>query len=338
MIIIQRIALFCILTGLIFQQSFAQQYIPFAQHSLNMMPVNPAYAGYKEDLTTNFGFRSQWTGMDGAPKSGYISIDGVLDENLKRNGVGAQLSYDKIGVQSAISMYGNYALRLQIDDADEQRLSLGLSAGFTQYSLDGTKLDPIDENDPLVPRGIVSSFRPDIRLGAFFNTKNWYVGLSVHDLFTGADSREDFLYNQNAIESIYRKTHGYLMLGALFNLQEGLLLKPSFLLKDDLKGPSNLDVNLMFIFDRKLWIGGGYRTRSRLFNRDYENYGSVKFSNTSSINLMSQVYTSERIRIGYSYDFMLNKISGINANTHEVTIGYTLGKLKPAHLMKYKYF
>ena len=316
----------CLLIFGLINTSKAQQYIPFAQHAFNGAQINPAYVGYKEIGFAQVGIRSQWSKIDGAPRSGYASIDGILDPVAKRHGGGMQLAYDKIGVQSATSMFLSYALRLQIDDEDEQRFSLGVSGGMTQYSLNGNDLIYIDENDPYIPQGIISTWRPDMRLGAFYYHPNWYLGLAVHDLFSNADSREDFVYNQNSLEGIYRNTHAYFMLGGAFPMAEGLVLRPSLLVKDDFIGPTSLDVNAMAIFDEKFWIGGAFRSRSRIFDRDYEDLSASKFSSYKSIGLLALLHTSSKLRIGYSFEHSLNKIAGMNNGTHEISLGVSLGK------------
>src|SRR5690606_4579450 len=56
-----------------------QQNIQFTQYIFNSMSVNPAYAGYKEELFAQMGLRSQWVDMEGAPQTGSLSIDGLLD-------------------------------------------------------------------------------------------------------------------------------------------------------------------------------------------------------------------------------------------------------------------
>lgn len=305
---------------------WAQQYIPFAQHVFNASGINPAYVGYKEVWFGQMGIRSQWTGVSGAPKSGYLSLDGVIDPLSKRHGGGVNFSYDKIGVQAATSLFASYALRLQIDDEDTQRLSLGIAGGATQYSLNGNDLVYIDENDPYVPQGIITTWRPDMRLGVFYHHPNWYVGFSVHDLFANADSREDFVYNQNSWEGLYRNTHAYIMLGGAMPLEEGLTFRPSVLIKDDLIGPTAFDINAMMIFDEKFWIGAAFRSRSKIFDRDYENYSLSKFSSYKSIGLLAQLYTRGQLRIGYSFEHSLNKIAGMNNGTHEISLGFAFGK------------
>src|SRR5690606_34565164 len=295
--------------------SFAQQNIQFTQYIFNSMSVNPAYAGYKEEWFGQLGLRSQWTGWEGAPKTGSLSIDGVLDPVGRRHGVGLQITGDKLGAQAAVSAYANYALRLQLDQYDEHRLALGIAGGVTQYGLDGNKLDPLDYGDELLPEGKLVTWRPDIRLGVYYSNPNWYSGVSIQDLFAGTAIGEDFQFNQNALESIYRKVHGYLIAGALFELEEGLLLRPSLLVKDDFRGPTTLDVNAMLIFNGKFWIGGGYRTRSRIFNRTYQDQTPNKLSSLNSFSGVAQFYINPKLRVGYSYDHMLNSMSGMQGGT-----------------------
>ena len=90
-------------------------------------------------------------------------------------------------------------MRLQLDDGDTQRLSLGIAAGATQYRLNGNDLVSVHEQDPYIPQGIITTWRPDMRLGIFYYHPNAYFGFAVHDLFANADSREDFIYNQNSL-------------------------------------------------------------------------------------------------------------------------------------------
>jgi len=315
-----------------------QQYIPFAQHVFNASSVNPAYSGYKEDWYGQVGLRSQWTSVKGAPRSGYLSVDGILDREYKRHGAGVVLSYDKIGVQSASSFFVNYALRLQVDAEDSQRLSLGFSGGWTQYSLNGRELTYIDEEDPYVPQGIITTWRPDIRLGAFYYSPSWYVGIAVHDLFSDADSREDFVFNQNSLEGLYRNTHAYFMVGAALPMYAGWVFRPSLLIKDDLETPTSLDVNVMAIFDEKFWVGMAYRTRTKLFGRNYSEETLSKFSTFRSIALLSQFHTPSKLRIGYSFEYNLNRIAGMNGGTHELSIGVPFGHTKATPFTKPKYF
>ena len=312
---------------LLTKTGYGQQNIQLTQYIFNSISVNPAYAGYKEEWFGQLGLRSQWTGLKGAPKTGTISIDGVLDPIDRRHGVGLTLTADALGAQTATSIYANYALRLQLDRLDEHRLSLGVAGGVTQFGLDGNKLNPLEDNDRILPDGKMSTWRPDIRLGVYYNNSRWYAGVSVQDLFAGTESDKDFQFNQNSLESLYRNVHGYFIAGALIELDRALLLRPSVLIKDDFKGPTSLDVNAMFVFNDKFWIGGGYRTRTKIFNRNYSEYTVNRLSSINSLSGIVQFYINPKFRIGYSYDHMLNRMVGIQNGTHEVTLGVTFGRL-----------
>jgi len=316
----------------------AQQSIQMTQYIFNSVSVNPAYVGYKEDWFVQTGLRSQWTGWEGAPKTGTLSIDGVLDQESKRHGVGLTLTGDKLGAQSATAIYANYALRLQLDDDDTQRLSLGIAGGVTQYSLDGNKLNPNDIDDGFIPKGKISDWAPDIRLGVYYYNPRWYAGISVQDLFHGTSSGSDFRFTQNTTKVLYRSISAYLIAGALFEVAEGVHLRPSVLMKEDFKGPTSLDVNAMFIFMDKFWVGAGYRTRAKLFNRDYSEQSSGKLSAMNAITGIVQLYATERFRIGYSYDIMLNKMSGLQNGSHEITLGLTFNRSKAGRYLSPRFF
>jgi len=194
--------------------SFAQQNIQFTQYIFNSMSVNPAYAGYKEEWFLQTALRSQWVNLDGAPKTGSLSIDGVLDSENKKHGLGLQVTADKLGAQSANAIYGNYAFRIQLDEDDTQRLSLGIAAGVTAYGLDGNMLHTIDPNDPRKPAGKMTNYVPDIRLGAYYYSDKWYAGVSAMDLLSGTDrSSSIFKWDNTTTDNIRRKPHLYVIGG-----------------------------------------------------------------------------------------------------------------------------
>jgi len=305
---------------------YGQQSIQFTQYIFNSISVNPAYTGYKEEWFGQMALRSQWTGWDGAPRTGSASIDGVLDPVNRRHGVGLQVTADGLGAQSATSIFGNYALRLQLDDEDTHRLSLGVGVGVTQYGLDGNKLQAVETGDVVIPAGKLSNWKPDIRLGVYYYNPRWYAGVSVLDLFANASGNEEFRFNENTLESLYRNVSLYFIGGMLFELEEGLHLRPSILVKDDFKGPTSLDANAMFIFNNKFWIGGGYRTRARIFDREYFDSSPAKLNSVNAVTAIAQFYATDRLRIGYSYDIMLNRMRGLQSGTHEVTLGITFGQ------------
>lgn len=303
-----------------------QQNVQFTQYIFNSMSVNPAYAGYKEELFAQLGLRSQWVDLEGAPQTGLLSIDGLLDlHGARRHGGGVQIMADQLGPQTASSAYVNYAYRLRLDREDTQRLSFGVGAGVTQYSLDGTMIRVLDQGDQALPTGKISTFVPDVRFGVYYHNAKWYAGASLMDLLSG-NADNPFRWDNTTTDHIRRKRHLYVITGVLMELNNGVILRPSILYKDDFTGPPSLDVNVMAIFDDRIWIGGGVRTGVSAFRRDYKRVTGDRLTGLNSVSAVMQVFVTERLRIGYSYDYMLSRLNGLQNGSHEMTLGITLGR------------
>ncbi|WP_207425767.1 type IX secretion system membrane protein PorP/SprF [Pedobacter sp. SYSU D00535] len=301
----------------------AQQTIQFTQYIFNSLSVNPAYAGYKEEWFAQMALRKQWAGIEDAPNTGQISLDGVLDPERKRMGLGLQIGADKLGAQSTTSLYLNYAYRLQLNEEDTKRLSFGIGAGLSQYALDYSKLNPIDGGDQYATQGESSNFVPDFRFGIYYYSPKWYAGASVLDLLangTNGSISSDEL-SQGAIK---HKRHVYFQTGMLFNLNPEIKLRPSLLAKEDFKGPTSVDLNTMLIFKERIWIGASYRTSAKLWEKKFED--GLKISKASSIAGVAQLFISDAFRVGYSYDYSMNQLNDIESGSHEITLGLTLAR------------
>lgn len=305
----------------------AQQNIQFTQYIFNSLSVNPAYAGYKEEWFVQMALRAQWLGVEGAPQTASASIDGILDPRDRKMGLGVQITSDKLGAQSSTSATVNYAYRLQLDPDDTQRLSFGLGLGAAQYSLKGQLLTTIDPGDQAVGQGNQSNIVPDLRLGVFYNSDYWYVGLSALDVFSGPRSNAERNRNLSSDFNIIRSRHTYLMGGALVNLSPDLRFRPSILIKEDFRGPTSADLNAMAIINDKVWIGASYRTGFNLWKKEGLAAGLSKQNSASAI---VQFFVNERFRIGYSYDHVTSQLGSSQNGSHELTMGLAFGKVPRA--------
>ncbi|MBB2147280.1 PorP/SprF family type IX secretion system membrane protein [Pedobacter gandavensis] len=298
----------------------AQQNIQFTQYIFNSLSINPAYAGYKEEWFVQLGLRAQWVGIEGAPQTATASIDGILDPLDRKMGLGVQITTDKIGAQAATSATLNYAYRLQLDGDDTQRLSFGLGIGAAQYSIKGQMLTTAQPGDEAIPVGNQSNIVPDLRLGVFYNSDYWYVGLSALDLFSGPNTRR----NQSFALNIIRSRHAYMMGGALINVSPEIRIRPSILIKEDFRGPTSADFNTMFIINDKVWIGGSIRTGFNLWKKNLE---GLNLSKENSISGIVQFFVNDRFRVGYSYDHVTSMLGSGQNGSHEITMGLAFGKV-----------
>ncbi len=291
----------CTLLLLLCFSSMAQQNIQFSQYIFNELTINPAYAGNKEDWYLNTTYRQQWSGIPGAPRTGGISVDGLFrgDDNDRRVGIGVQAMMDALGPQRAYSFYGNYAYRIPVDEEGTSRFSLGVGIGVTQYSIDGTTFEYTDDSDAAIPVAAAASIAPDARFGLYYYSSNFYMGLSVMDLLSSY-TNTSYSWKGYKFETIKKTPHIYLSGGTLFTFSDNFKLRPSLMVKSDMKGPINIDFNSFLIVADKVWVGGSYRT-------------------TSNASIMA-VFNTPKFRLGYSYDLNMSNLAGAGPS-HELSIG-----------------
>jgi type IX secretion system PorP/SprF family membrane protein len=303
----------------------AQQDAQFSQYMFNGIYINPAYAGYKEQLNLHAFYRNQWTGIEGSPTTMSIAVDAIA--NNGNVGLALQISNDRIGAQRNLLAYANYAYRIPMNADGSSRLAFGVGVGAVQLGIDGSMLNPNDfeVNQPV---GIQSTIVPDARAGVYFSNNRFYAGFSADNLVSQYINIDRYAFIAQP------KPHYYLTAGMLLPINEDLQLKPSFLLKDDRGGPTSLDINAFLIIADKVWLGGSYRTGVKLYDKGYL---QKELSNLNSGVAAAQFFASSNLRIGYAYDFSIGALQGYSGGTHEISIGYLFNK-KSIRLMTPRYF
>ena len=288
--------------------TFGQQLPQFSQYIFNGLHVNPGYAGYKGEPYLQSTYRTQWIRFPGSPETFTVTAD--LSANEGTMGFGISLLGDRIGPTRTNSALLTYAYRIQT--GQKSFLGLGVSAGLSEYGIDGTELDPNDPNDPNIPAGLVNIFTPNMNTGLFFHNDKFYAGFSVYNMIgKKALERED-------IALAYHDFHYYLTMGALFDFGSTVKFKPSFLIKEVKGAPTNYDLNAMFLFGERLWLGGSYRSNMKIWNDNLPE----NLSNRNSFALITEIFATERIRIGYAYDHNLNVLQDYRTNSHELSVGF----------------
>ncbi|MFD2513157.1 type IX secretion system membrane protein PorP/SprF [Pontibacter locisalis] len=294
----------------------AQQNPQYSQYIFNSMAINPAYTGSKSVLNLNAFHRSQWTSIEGAPTTQSLNVDGIAAND--RLGLGLALTRDKLGAQSSLSAYANIAVKLQV--SENGILSFGLAPGLVQHKLDGVELGI--EDDPSIPAGIETSLKPDVKVGAYYHTERFYAGVSASDLLQFED-----------MQQIEPERHYYFTSGYVFDLSSFLKFKPSVLVKEDFHAPANVDLNAFVLLADRIWLGSSYRTSMNLFNSKTDMEGADR---RTAIALIAELQIHKSLRLGYSYDKMLNNLDGFN--THEISVGYYFFKKKDTRIITPQYF
>jgi type IX secretion system PorP/SprF family membrane protein len=291
----------------------AQQDAQYSQYIFNGIYINPAYAGYKEVLNLHSFYRTQWTGVSGAPRTATLAVDAIANDG--NVGLALQVVDDRLGAQENLSAYASYAYRLRLNAEGTSRLSFGLSGGLQQYGYDGSRAVT---NDPdAVGAGMYRALVPDARIGVFFSNERYFAGLSADNLISSQYGDRKFLNIPKP------SVHAYLTAGMLLPLSEDIRLRPSFLFKEDFNGPTSLDLNAFVLFGEKLWLGGSYRTGVRLWDKPNLDRG---LSDLNSAVAAVEFFPTSAIRIGYAYDFAVGALQGNSGGTHEISLAFMFNR------------
>lgn len=302
----------------------AQQNAQYSQYIFNGLYINPASAGAKEDFYVHSFYRSQWTGVTGAPQSFSVAADGTIND--EKVGLGILLAKDKLGAQSTLAAYANYAYRLQLG-VQGQHLSFGLGAGIVQSALDGSKLIGIQDGDNIIPVGTQSTILPDARAGVLYTSDTFFAGFSADNLVAKYMNRDKSLLVP------IPQPHFYLTAGTLFSLNDDTKIKPSFLLKNASGTATTLDVNAFLILGDRTWIGGTYRSSLNIFSK---NSSSLQGSNALVAQI--EIFATSKLRIGYAFDYSLTAFSGFGNGSHEISLGIYLSKKPVQNFTTSSYF
>ncbi|WP_316928960.1 PorP/SprF family type IX secretion system membrane protein [Aquimarina agarivorans] len=123
-----------ILIGCIGTAALAQQDPQFTQYTINPLSVNSAYAGTRGHTTITGLHRSQWVGLDGAPRTQTLSIDTPL---TRRVGLGFSVINDELGPSEETYVDLNFSYTILLDY--NYKLSFGLKGGAQVFNLDFNK-------------------------------------------------------------------------------------------------------------------------------------------------------------------------------------------------------
>lgn len=295
---------------------FGQQDAQYSQYIFNGIYINPAYAGFRERVNINATYRNQWTGIEDSPKSFSLAADAIMPN--QRVGLSLVLNAEQLGAQKNISAFANYAYRLPLNEDETTKLSFGLGLGVRQSGLNGDRLNPRDLGDNFIPNGTIKQILPDMNAGAFFSTPQMYIGASVNNLIG------TYVLEKKSLDFNFPtpRPHFYLTGGALFPIEEYVIdFKPFFLIKDDLKGPTVLDINAFFLFKQMVWLGVGYRTGIKLYEKPNL---QANVNNRNALIGMTEIFVNQRFRLGYSYDHNLSNLAGYSGSTHEISLSWNL--------------
>lgn len=321
----------CILMfSLVAMQLSAQQRPQYTQYIFNNYLLNPALSGTENYADIKVGHRSQWSGIENAPKTSFLSAHWSLggdylwgnplslpekgDDPMSRSylqnytaspahhGMGVMMVSDKAGPISRIDAGLSYAYHLRMSGTNN--LSVGVYAGVSRIALDMKQITLENPNDPALAGAIVSQFKPDLSMGVWYYGARFFAGISAQQILP-----QKLAFTSSADYSTGKSVpHLFLTSGYKLFVDERISAIPSVMVKRVEGLPISFDMNLKFDYQNKVWIGGSYRK-------------SDSFSAMAGINF------KRFLNLTYAYDFTVSELNTISNGSHEIVLGFQLNNV-----------
>ncbi|WP_430615343.1 PorP/SprF family type IX secretion system membrane protein [Flavobacterium sp. JP2137] len=278
-----------------FSNLYGQQDSQYTQYMYNTVAVNPAYAGSRGVMSVFGMYRTQWVGLDGAPKTAKLSLHTPLGES--RLGLGLAFTNDRIGAMDENNI--DIDISYTIDLSRRLKLSFGVKGTANLLEVDYSKLDIYNPNDGQFQENINNQFSPNIGAGLYLHSDKSYIGLSVPNFLTTER------YDDNTVATMKQKMHFYLIGGQVFEWSPTFKFKPAFLIKAVNGAPLQVDLTANFLIYEKLTLGVAYRWDAAVS-------GLVGFQ------------LSDGLFVGYTYDTDTTKLAHYNSGSHEIFMRFEL--------------
>ena len=280
--------------------AFAQDQPHFTMYFIQPTVINPAAMGAMESFNGALFFNKQLLGFDKSPMVGLLDVNAPI---AKTNFyAGMQFSQDRIGVSTHSIFSGNAAYRIQLGVKQFLSLGMGLSAKLRQANF--SEAPVINPNDPVFLQNAEAIWTPDIRLGAYYFSDDYYVGFAVANIFSNSLNFSG-ITPQAEIRVDPNDMHFYLNGGWKKRINPDWTIMPSALFRLNPGAPLQLDVNAMALFKEMLGFGLTYRTAS-----------------TIGVNVYYQF--SPSLVAGYAFNAGLRMVSDAGFTGHEVILAYRL--------------
>jgi len=307
---------------------WAQQEYQFSNSAFNPYLLNPAAGGMTDVMHFELSSRLQWLGYEGAPQTFMATGNSQFtfkkkDKNVlgefntqgdklfagpkvsvakKKHVIGGKIWNDAIGPFSKTSFQASYAYHLPL--TKKLNFGVGLGLGMSNFQVNSNKVNLYQADDNTYSQFLGNSSQQnvgDAQAGFVIYGEKLYVGLSSTQIL-----KNDVVLSNIMTASNFNR-HYFTMVKYKIAISKTLALEPSILLKSVANSPLSFDLGARVISKNRSWASFQYRKG-----------GSLIFQVGS--NLIKNLY------LAYSYEYSAGKIRTANNGTHEVQLGWYIGK------------
>ena len=272
--------------------TLGQQDPQITQNMFDKFLYNPGVVGSQPSVNVGLLHRSQWVGVPGAPTTQNLTVESRIE--ALNGGIGLNVVNDALGPLSTKTATFSYAYQLRLNENNQ--LGFGFSFGMMQIGFDEEWITPDGQIDSSLPPTGSSATVPDIGLGLYFTSENYYLGLSITHLVP-------FEANFDGVATFNPARHYYIAAGYDYDIDEQFSVRPSYYMKTD-GVIFQMDFNVNAFYQQKHWVGFSYRIED-------------------AIAFLVGAELTNNLTLGYAYDFVTSKLASETTGGHEVMLRYS---------------
>ncbi|MDM9631987.1 PorP/SprF family type IX secretion system membrane protein [Robiginitalea aurantiaca] len=285
---------------------WGQQDAQYTQYMYNTVSINPAYAGSRGHLSIAGLHRSQWVGLEGAPKTQTLNLHAPI--GYRGVGLGLSIVNEQIGPTSETYFDADFSYTLQL--SRESRLSFGLKGSLHLLDIRFSELT-LDPNNPdfSLQQDIQNRISPNVGAGVYYHNEQFYIGLSVPRIL------ETTHFDESQLSTAREQMNFYFITGYVWDIHPLWKFKPTLLTKLTMGAPLQVDLSANFMYDESFIMGLAYRW-------------------DAAVSAMVGFNLTRSFMIGLAYDREVTELGGtaFNDGSFEVILRYDfisrLGRIK----------
>jgi len=279
----------------------AQQWPVSENYFMDKYSLAPSYAGNFNPKYLVTGYRSDWTGISGGPKTFKLSYNDFLPF-MKNAGYGGKIIYDKAGIFSQLYILGSYSYNLKL--SDDQHLLFGLSAGIYRNRLNLLEYynDPNYNIDPsLISQNINSKLKFMSDVSAVWIWQKFETGIMISNISFGDASYKEVNLKYNPLANF--QVHATY----LYSVNDNWEIIPIAIYRGGKYIKGQFEIASQVVWQKKL-------------------IGSLVFRDPGIIGVGLGVNINKGLKIAYNFNYATNVAMGV-LNNHEISLGINISEL-----------
>lgn len=316
------------LTAILFSAAkiYSQQLPQYSQYLRNQIMMNPGATGLYDFTDLTLSGRSQWIGLQDAPKTSYVSIASPIGrEKIRYNpgirissgtvknpkintgqmkhALGGQLIADQYGAFRRLSTGLLYACHLPLNK--KYNLAFGTKLGISHHSFLQEKAIVLNMSSDHTYQDYISGQLNrsilDLGVGFYLYSDKLFFGIA------GDNLSGDRIQTGNTNLQFDPTIHWNITGGIKLKASENLTFTPAFLVKYMQPAPISIEGSIQLEYKEWIWTGITYRNKDAIIG-------------------MCGLNITNKFKFGYSYDFSLSRFNDYSGGSHEIILGLMIGR------------